>query len=100
MISRRGHGFADEVSGLLGRSVESVLRVVRFLSLAPCYLSVEPLPEAPVVLNRGDEQGVLPTPKVLRGDSTASPNGSVEVGSIIAVNDGHLAQPHPCENLR
>jgi hypothetical protein len=89
VIPGRGQGVAGEVSSLLGPVVESMLQVVEFLPFAP----LPPSFGVPLIsldrLQGVDEQGILPAPPVYRCDSTATPDGSVEVGSAVAINEPH-----------
>ncbi len=88
-IPGRVQGFAGEVSGLLGHRFDSSLKVVEFLPLA---LFLMPLIILIISLDgfyRVDKQGILAPPQILRSDSTASPDRSVEVGSAVAVDKCH-----------
>ena len=90
MIPRRGQGFAGEVSGSLGQLVEGSLQVVELLPLAPRLLAGRSFASPVVGFQGGDEQGVLAPRQVLRSDSPASPDGSVEVGSAVAIDEPHV----------
>jgi len=94
MIPGRGQGFSGEVSGSLGHIIEGSLQVVELLPLAPCLLQVEPLPVPFVGLQGGDQLSIHATSQVLRRDSAPSPDGSVKVGSTIAIDEPH------CTTLR
>ena len=86
MVSRLAQGFAGEVSGLLGHRFDSSLQVVEFLPfppfLMPLVVFIIPLDGFQGV----DEQGILASTQILRRDSTASPDRSVEVGSTVAID--------------
>jgi hypothetical protein len=94
-IPRRGQGVAGEGSGSLGQFVEGSLRVVEFPPLSPDLFqlasSVFPL----VVFEGGDKLSIHPARHEFRHDPTAPPDGSVEVGSAVAVDESHF-----CNTLR
>jgi hypothetical protein len=93
MIPGRAQGFAGEVSGLLGHRFDSSLQVVEFLPFAPFLM---PLVVFIIPLDgfQGvDEQGILAPTQILRSDSTASPDRSVEVGSAVAIDKRHCTTP-------
>jgi hypothetical protein len=90
IVSRRAQGFAGEVSGLLGEVIERLLQVVELLPLG----SIVPSLEVPVVsvgrFQSVNQQGILAPSQVFRSESTASPDGSIEIGSAIAIDECHL----------
>ena len=90
MIPRRGQGVSGEVSSLLDQFVEGSLQVVDLLPLFPCFPSFELGFVAIDGFQGGDQLGVNAPAQVLRRDSPPSPDGSVEVGSAIAVDERHV----------
>jgi len=93
VIPRRGQGFAGAVSGSLGQLVKRLLQVVELLPFDP-FLMPFVFPVFSLDDFQGvDEQGILSPSQVLRCDSTASPDRSVEVGSAVAINDRHCTTP-------
>jgi len=93
MIPGRVQGFAGEVSGLLGHRFDSSLQVVEFLPFAPFLMPLIILIISLDGFYRVDEQGILAPSQILRSDSTASPDQSVEVGSAVAIDDRHCTTP-------
>src|SRR5262245_58220162 len=96
MITRRAQGVAGEVSGSLRQFVKGSLQDVEFPPFAP----LPPAVEVPVVSLDGfqgvDEQGTLTAPPVFRSDSTGPPDGSVEVGSAVAIDEPHVLHSASC----
>jgi hypothetical protein len=90
MIPRRGQGVAGEGSGSLGHLVEGSLQVVGFPPLGPYPLQVGSSLVTVVLFEGGDEPGILAAGHVFRRDPTGPPDGSVEVGSAVAVDEPHL----------
>ena len=93
MIPGRAQGFAGEGAGSLGQVVKRLLQVVEFLPFAP-FLMPLVIPVFSLDGFQGvDEQGILAPSQVLRSDSTASPDRSVEVGSAVAIDERHCTTP-------
>jgi hypothetical protein len=85
MITRRAQG----VSGSLDQLVEGSLQVVDLFPFAQCLLPVEALPVPLVGFQGGDQLGVDAPAHVFRRDSPPSPDGSVEIGSAVAIDECH-----------
>jgi hypothetical protein len=90
VVSRRAQGVAGEVSGLLGKLVDGSLQVVELLSLAPFVSKVGISLVSLDAFQGVDEEGVLAPRQVLRRDSTAPPDGSIEVRSAVAIDEPHV----------
>ena len=93
MVSRLAQGFAGEIPGLLGHRFDSTFQVVEFLPFAPFLMPLVILLISLDGFHRVDKQGILASSEVLRSDSTASPDRSVEVGSAVAIDDRHCTAP-------
>jgi hypothetical protein len=90
MIPGRSQSFAGEVSGSPGQVVEGSLQVVELLPLASCLLPVGALPKLLVGFQGSDQLGVDAPAHVFRCDSPPSPDGSVEIGSAVAIDERHV----------
>ena len=85
VISRRDQGFVAKVPGSPGQFVEGSLQVVESFALIPIELSQVPL----VGVQDGADQGELAAPDVFGRHPAVSPDGSVEVGSAVAIDKRH-----------
>src|SRR5262249_37743928 len=90
MIPRRGQGVAGEGPGLLGQLVEGPLQVVGPATLGPDLFQLAPSLIPLDVSERGAEQGIHPARRVFRSAPSGPPDGSVEVGSAVAIDEPHV----------
>lgn len=97
MESRRRQGIDGERSAPFGKVVQGSLQVVEPLSLFAFALPLLIPLDGVHAVHRGDEPGRLTAAPILAGDATASPHGSVEVGTAVAVDDCHgVLRPLAC----
>ncbi len=68
----------------------AIIQAVEFLELAQCLLPAEALPVLFVGFQGGDELGGDAPAQVFRSDSAASPDGSVEIGSAVTIDERHV----------
>jgi hypothetical protein len=90
MIPRRGQGVAGEGSGSLGQLVEGSLQLVDFPPLGPYLFQLASSLIPRDVFEGGDQLGVDAARRVFRRDPAGPPDGSVEVGPAVAIDEPHV----------